>query len=464
MSRIAANLSGIERTLIDRMNAANAAVATSTLRLATMQKINSASDAPSAFVSLSRFQSQLTNVTAAMTNASAASSMLSQAESTVSQIQDQLDIIRDALLTPTDSSQETIDTALARINELANTEINGRRVLDGSASFRTAGVDPNQVARLTVSATQGGTRQIEGEVLTAGTQATLRYTGSGGLATADATIIITGNLGSAQITVTNGETLTNLADAINAVSYETGVTAAVDGDNLDLTSVSYGDDALVSVAVPNGTFTVTGGDGNGTDYGTSGTAVINGEIYTASAADGNRYTVSDNGLRFQITFKPGFTGEAHTIQVSGSALSFALSPNVSQPSAISIPSMLTANLGGDAGNLSQIGSGGDYADLGDNRSQALLIVDEAIAQVATIQGNIAGFSLASVSSASTLLTDLQEDIQTSIDSIDLVNVAEETVQIQYYTALADNAISGLAIINQQRSAIVSLIKQIAGLE
>jgi len=225
MSRIAAHLSGIERTLIDRMNAANAAVATSTLRLATMQKINSASDAPSAFVSLSRFQSQLTNVTAAMTNASAASSMLSQAESTVSQIQDQLDIIRDALLTPTDSSQETIDTALARINELANTEINGRRVLDGSASFRTAGVDPNQVARLTVSATQGGTRQIEGEVLTAGTQATLRYTGSGGLATADATIIITGNLGSAQITVTNGETLTNLADAINAVSYETGVTA-----------------------------------------------------------------------------------------------------------------------------------------------------------------------------------------------------------------------------------------------
>jgi flagellin-like hook-associated protein FlgL len=464
MSRIGSNLSGIERSLINRMNEANAAVAVSTLRLATLKKINTASDDPAGFVTLSQLQSQLSNVTTAMSNASAATSMLAETTSTASQIQGQLTIIRNALLTPTDSSQTTIDTALTEINELANSEINGRRVLDGSTGFRVSGADPNQVTDVTVYAKQGSTQEIEGQVLTAGTQATLRYTGSGGKATADATITITGNLGSAQITVTNNETLTDLADALNAVSYETGVTATVDGDNLDLRSVTYGSDALTSVSVASGTFTVTGGDGAGTDYGTSGTATINGETYTASSSDGNRYTVSDNGLRFQIEFKAGFTGEFETVQVSGNALRFALSADLSRAATLSVPSLLTADLGGDAGNLSQIGTGGTYAGLGDNRSQALLIVDEAIAQVTTIQGNIAGFSLASVNSASTLLTDLQEDLQDSIDAIDLVNVAEETVKEQLYAGLAENAIAGLAILNDQRAAVVSLIKRIAGLD
>jgi len=320
------------------------------------------------------------------------------------------------------------------------------------------------VANVTVYAKQGGTRQIEGEVLTAGTQATLRYTGSGGQTTAAATITVAGNLGTAQIAVTDSETLTDLADAINAVSYQTGVTAAVDGDNLDFTSVSYGSDALVSISVEDGTFVVTGGDGAGTDYGTSGTATINGKTYTASSSDGNSYTVNDNGLRFQIKFEGGFTGEFDTIQVSGTALSFALSPNLSTAATLSISSMLTADLGGDAGRLSDIGTGGAYAGLGDNRSQALLIVNEAIAQVITARGNIGGFSLASVSSASSLLADLQENLQDSIDSVDLVNVAEETENISFYSALAQNALSGLAILNDQRAAVVSLIKRIAGLD
>lgn len=464
MSRIASNLSGIERSLLNSMAQANAQVAKSTLRLATMQKINYPSDDPSAFVTLSRFQSQLSNVTSAMSNVTNASSLLTQTESKVSQIQDQLEIIRDALATPTDSSQETIDQALAEINELASSEVNGRRVLDGSASFTITGRDTAQVARLTVYATGGSSQAIRGAVLTPGTQASLTYTGSSGATTAAATITITGNLGSSQIAVTNGETLADLAEAINAVSYETGVTAAADGDDLDMTSVGYGSEAKVAVAVSTGTFVVTGGDGAGTDYGTSGTAEINGATYTASASDGNSYTVSDNGFRFQIKFEAGFSGEFDTIQVSGSALGFVLSSDVSQVATLAISSLLTAQLGGDAGRLDQIGSGGAYSGLGDNRSQALLIVDEATSQVTTVQGNIAGFSAASVDSASALLADLETDLQTSIDAVDLVNVAEETERVSFYTALAENAIVGLAVINQQRSSIVDLIKQIAGLD
>lgn len=460
MSRISSNLSGIERTLLNRLARANAATAVSTLRLATMQKINSPKDDPAAFVTLSSFQSQLSNVTAAMSNVNMASSLLTQTESLADQVQDQLTLIRGELLDPTSSSQDVIDTALAAIDRLASTAVNGRKVLDGSASFIVSGRDSSRVADVDVYATRSSTEYIAGTVISSGTQATLRYTGSGGATTDAAQIVITGNLGSAEINITDGETLSDLAEAINAASYLTGVTATADGDNLDMTSVGYGSAAQVTVEVvpDSGTFV------EGTDYGASGTAEINGKQYTASASDGNRYTVNDDGFRFEIQFQPGVTGDFDTMTVSGSALSFVLSTNVGSRATLSIASMLTADLGGYSGKLSQIGTGGAYSGLGDNTAQALRIVGESISQVTRAQGNIGGFQRASIESASSLLTDLQEDLEDSIVSIDGVDPAEESERISLYTALADNAISGLAIINQQRSMVVNMIKSIAGLD
>jgi flagellin len=457
MSRISTSLSGIERTLLNRLAQATAATEVSTLRLATMQKINAAKDDPAAFVTLSGFQSQLSNVTAAMSNVNTASSMLSQTESLAGQVQDQLEIIRDELLSPTSSSQSVIDTALAQIDRLATTQVNGRRVLDGSADFLVTGRDASRVAQVQVSAMRSTTETIAGNVISSGSRATLRYTGGGGTTTAAAQITITGNLGSAAINVGNGESLDDLAEAINAVSYQTGVTATANGDDLDMTSVGYGSAQRVTVEVASGTFV------SGTDYGTSGTAQINGVEYTASATDGNRYTVNDDGFRFEIQFQPGVTGTFNTMVVSGSALSFALSPDVGSQATLSIASLLTTSLGGYSGKLSQIGTGGTYSGLGDNTGQALRIVGEALGQVTRAQGNIGGFQRASIESASSLLTDLQEDLTDSIDAINAVDPTEETARISFYTALANNAISGLAILNEQRSLVVDMIKNIAGL-
>jgi flagellin len=301
------------------------------------------------------------------------------------------------------------------------------------------------------------TETIAGNVISSGSRATLRYTGGGGTTTAAAQITITGNLGSAAINVGNGESLDDLAEAINAVSYQTGVTATANGDDLDMTSVGYGSAQRVTVEVASGTFV------SGTDYGTSGTAQINGVEYTASATDGNRYTVNDDGFRFEIQFQPGVTGTFNTMVVSGSALSFALSPDVGSQATLSIASLLTTSLGGYSGKLSQIGTGGTYSGLGDNTGQALRIVGEALGQVTRAQGNIGGFQRASIESASSLLTDLQEDLTDSIDAINAVDPTEETARISFYTALANNAISGLAILNEQRSLVVDMIKNIAGL-
>jgi flagellin-like hook-associated protein FlgL len=82
MARIGATISGIERSLLNRMADANAAVAVSTLRLASGKNVNSPSDNPSAFVTLSRFQSRLTTVTATMANVTAASTMVGEVQTT----------------------------------------------------------------------------------------------------------------------------------------------------------------------------------------------------------------------------------------------------------------------------------------------------------------------------------------------------------------------------------------------
>ena len=59
MGRIGARLSGIERTLLNRLAEANAGATINSLRIATGQKVNAPSDDPSAFLALSRLQTRL---------------------------------------------------------------------------------------------------------------------------------------------------------------------------------------------------------------------------------------------------------------------------------------------------------------------------------------------------------------------------------------------------------------------
>jgi hypothetical protein len=58
---------------------------------------------------------------------------------------------------------------------------------------------------------------------------------------------------------------------------------------------------------------------------------------------------------------------------------------------------------------------------------------------------------------------MQTKLGDYIDSIDEVDDDEETLRRDYYQDLADNAVSALVIVNQQRSSIVRMLQDIAGL-
>ena len=289
MGRIGATLSGVERTLLNRMADANAAAVTNTLRLATGKRVNSPADDISAFIGLSQFQTQLTRVTATMKNVTAAGSMITQTQSTLGLIRTQLDTIRTQLLTDEDQSltaeeraeaQTKIDAAITQINSLATTQIDGRRILDGSGGFNISGRNSTQVTDLVVHSSGAPGQTVPGQY------AELTYTGNNRYAAADSTVKFTGTIGSTTIAFTTSDTLEDVAQAINDRSNTTGVAASVDDNTLTLSSAEMGANETLAVEVQAGTFDVSGGNGdntaNGVDAVYGSTAAISGSVDQAA--------------------------------------------------------------------------------------------------------------------------------------------------------------------------------------
>ncbi|NQT36494.1 MAG: hypothetical protein HQ581_03340, partial [Planctomycetes bacterium] len=244
MARIGASLSGIERSLLNRLAEANAATTLHNLRLSTGRKINAPADDPSGFVAVSQLRSRLNTVTATMSNVTTAGSMMTQAQTALDSIRTQLTTIRTELIDEEADAQAKIDAAILQIDSLAATDIDGRRLLDGSADFQLSGRDTSQVTGVKVHAkgssdAQDTTSTIYGTVRQSATQAELVYTGSGGNPASNATFTLTGSLGSTSIATVTTETLDELATKINNDSYKTGVTASVSGDEVTLSSVGY---------------------------------------------------------------------------------------------------------------------------------------------------------------------------------------------------------------------------------
>jgi flagellin-like hook-associated protein FlgL len=469
MARISARLSGIERSLLNSLADANAQATLSALRMATGHQITAPRDDPSAFLQLSGYQQRLAVVRAAAGNADAASSMVNQAQSTIAQIREQLDLIRDELLVDEDGTatqaerdeaQATIDDAIDEINRLAGTEIDGKRILDGSAAYVVTGRDPSQVARLTVYSALAG-QSISGTVTVAATQASLTYTGdASNQVTDDAALTLTGPSGSYSFEVTAGDALSDVAEQINRYSHRTGVTAAVDevAHELTCTTVEYGSDAEITVEVTSGTFDVSDG---GQAAGTDAQATVNGETFVG---EGNRFTYARNGLHVGFEIEPGYTGAIDEMTVTGGGLAFNLWTDPSRSATLAPPGLMAAQFSGLSGRLDQLADGGSLAGLGDNTSQAIRVVDEALDRLTRVEGTVDGFSNASITTASNLLADLEEDLTDAIEDIDGVDDALEMQNQVHYETLATNAAVGLSLITQQKYRVLALLQQIAGLD
>jgi flagellin-like hook-associated protein FlgL len=256
MPRIGATISGLEQCFLKQLAQADSAVLDSAVRLTTRKQFTGPSDNPSAFIEIGQFERRLSVVEDTKRNVDVAASIGAQSQLVIDEIRTHLETIRDSLELDVDGSltddertaqQAEIDSAVESINELAKTDINGKRYLDGSVNYRFSGKDSSEISGIEVHSLRETV--FAGTVTSAATQAAVTYTGAAGAITADATFTLTGKRGSSVVSVTSGQTLAAAADLINQVSHETGVSAVAAGDDLTLTTVDYGDSATIALDV-----------------------------------------------------------------------------------------------------------------------------------------------------------------------------------------------------------------------
>jgi hypothetical protein len=191
--------------------------------------------------------------------------------------------------------------------------------------INVSSINSSQLSSFQVNSIALGDYQtISGSVVAAAEQAELKYAGgSGSTIKNNATFRLTGNLGTAVISVVKNESLAAAAGRINQQTAVTGVTATVVNNDLFLRSVGYGSSAQAAVEVTSGTFNVTGGIvsildpllGNTiqTASGTDVQATVNGVSYVGQ---GNQLEYSQGSGNYTLNFAAGFEGAFNSIQIA----------------------------------------------------------------------------------------------------------------------------------------------------
>ena len=99
--------------------------------------------------------------------------------------------------------------------------------------------------------------------------------------------------------------------------------------------------------------------------------------------------------------------------------------------------------------------------LNTNTSQALRVVDDAIARLKLIDGRVQGFSDSTIDSSEALLNGFATTVSDAIININSADLNEEALLLTKNQDLAKNAIASLSLLDDQRALVVSLLQQLA---
>jgi flagellin-like hook-associated protein FlgL len=466
MSRIGATISGLDQYFLSQLKSVDNEALKSAIRLASGKQVPRPSYDPAAFVLISSFENRLNVINSTKTQVDLAANLGSETQLALDQTRSNLETIRSSLLFDEDLSlssedrdveQGIVDAAVLAIRDLAGTKINGRRVLDGSVNYTYSGRDNAQIKDIQAFSLRE--TSFAGSVSQAATQTIERYTGAGGnINSGNASFVLTGRRGSTTISVTDGEALTDVRDRINLESHKTGITATATGNSLHMRTVDYGDDATIGIDVTAGTFATA------TSTGQEAVVTINGKAISSAQIDGNRVSYTNNGTHVSFEFQAGFTGTFNTVSVSDERTQkFALTPDVRRQTTFALPGIQPELLGGTSGTLTDLVSGGSLSGLGSNTSAALRVVDEALSKLTLLEGRVDAFTDVTVDSASKLIAEFKGEVEDTLQAINGVNEDEESLKLAKNQSLASNALSALAILQQQRFNSLGLLQLLAGI-
>ncbi|MCL2624745.1 MAG: hypothetical protein FWD31_13870, partial [Planctomycetaceae bacterium] len=226
-------------------------------------------------------------------------------------------------------------------------------------------------------------------------------------------------------------------------------------------SMETGSNQFVQIDVISGAFdTVDSYNGQlqSRSYGTDVEATANGQKLQSS---GNNVSLNTTNLSFTATLNGNSeAGDSYSFDiVSGGAL-FQLGPDVvsAQQVRLGIPSVMTSDLGGSLGVLSDLRSGGK-ADLSSTESVKLAdrIVKDAITSVSSTRGRLGAIQKATLEANMTTLQNSIQALTSARSDIIDTDFAQESSNLTKYQILVQSGSRVLAISNQLPQYAAQLI-------
>lgn len=468
--RIGSNMvaSVAQRNLI----AAGTLLSTSLERLSTGMRINRASDDPAGLMASERLRSEIMSLETSIDNATRATNMLGTAEGGIAEINTLLlevqgyvaDVAGGGLTEDEIASKQLmLDEALDSIDRIAaTTSFNGRNLLDGTAGYPTSGVDPAELSSVTITeATFTGASQTVTYEIYANTASKGEVTmAMADIGLAEGNVTVTGNRGSATLSLTAGMSQAQLMQAVNSVSDQTGVEAFADGGDVDFRSSQYGASQYVQFSRAAGATFSTDFDA---DYGSNATVVHVGGSAEGVSVEGLNVSVNRQGLEVDMSITDTTVMQAAgSFDVGAGGLAFLIGGTLNGSAgavSVGIPAMGSDYLGtATGGYLSSLRSGGINDLSTGNATEAAAIVETSISQAAAqrgrmgaIQHNTMNASIRAMGSTLLQLESAQSEIRDADYAAEVANLVGAQILMQ--SSLAALAHAGIA-----QQSVLSLLE------
>lgn len=509
MARINTNVSSlIAQTRLAR---SNGQLETTLQRLATGSRINRGADDPAGLIISERLRTELAGLQQGIKNSERASGVISTTEAALSEVSDLLNSIKGLVVEAAnsgavskeevDANQLQIDSAIDSITRIANTaSFAGLKLLNGSLSYSTSGVNTAQLVKTQLFGVNFGDRSsVDVDVEVLGSAQTAKLFLNTNWAVADqlpstVTLEVAGRTGVDEYVFASGASVNNIIDAINDRSSITGVRAVRvnAGDptsGIAFLSTGFGSEDFVSVKRLSGgsalTFARLNNDAPGfinwgtpssfsvadIDHGRDVTVLINGALATGR---GLEVTLRNPDLDMKVllssTFATTVSGTSESFVITGGGARYQLGPQVTTQQQISIGlnSIAATRLGGayvpinggasqELQFLSSLKSGGDNNLATGNLSNASRVLESAIDEVSSLRGRLGAFERNILQTNIASLQAGFENITASESNIRDADFARETSELSRAQILVSAGTSVLATANANAQTVLQLL-------
>jgi len=434
-------------------------------RLSTGLRINTGADDPAGLIASESFRAQLGGIDAAVRNNQDAMNFAKTADGALDEVSR---LLRDARALAVangngtydadqkQANQTQLNNILQSIDRIASTTSFGKKkLLDGSAGAQVNSNNLGVVTSASVTGSIGGTSLSSNGTLGVNvTTAAGRATVTGTAAYTAGTVLV----GAGQFTL-NGKTFETtaattrdqLVDMVNASVGETGVSAAMSGNNLVLTQTEFGSDKAVQLTTSAGV--INSAAGSASDVGEDAVATVSytvgGATTTAAFSRGKGLELRDNsGNVVNLNASANSVSDkGNVLQVFSNASQFQIGANAGQTVALNLSNASSSSLG--LGSIDITGS---------SVQSALDAIDSAINTVSTNRATIGSFMKNTLESNVRALGVAKENLAATESSIREVDVAQEMTNYTKLQILQQSGLSMLAQANSAPQSVLSLLR------